>query len=109
MVAMGYALIALAVITAIFSIAFIRRPDQSWNIYESWKWQDPEANRPSPRCAALRCAALIEHRRAHRGTGYARASGLVAPRQIRLPARRRCTVHMACAYPCGKPVLRQHI
>lgn len=38
MVAMGYALIALAVIAVIFSIAFIRRPDQSWNIYESWKW-----------------------------------------------------------------------
>ncbi|KRQ17794.1 hypothetical protein BKG80_18220 [Mycobacteroides chelonae] len=52
MVAMGYALIALAVIAVIFSIAFIRRPDETWDIYESWKWQDPEANRPSP--AALR-------------------------------------------------------
>lgn len=52
MVAMGYALIALAVIAVIFSIAFIRRPDESWDLYESWKWHDPEANRPSP--AALR-------------------------------------------------------
>lgn len=52
MVAMGYALIVLAVIAVIFSIAFIRRPDQSWDIYESWRWRDPEANRPSP--AALR-------------------------------------------------------
>ncbi|MDO3107051.1 hypothetical protein [Mycobacteroides abscessus] len=52
MVAMGYALIALAVIAVIFSIAFIGRPAESWNIYESWKWQDPEVSRPRP--AALR-------------------------------------------------------
>ncbi|MBN7302614.1 hypothetical protein IUQ79_11970 [Mycobacteroides abscessus subsp. bolletii] len=36
---------SVAVIAVIFSIAFIRRPDQSWDLYESWKWQDPEASR----------------------------------------------------------------
>lgn len=36
---------SVAVIAIVFSIAFIRRPDQSWDLYESWKWQDPEASR----------------------------------------------------------------
>ncbi|MEC4615711.1 hypothetical protein [Tsukamurella tyrosinosolvens] len=34
-------------IGAVFAVDLIRRPEKSWDLQESWKWHDPDANRPS--------------------------------------------------------------
>ncbi|MGC5028017.1 hypothetical protein ACLQ3K_24955 [Tsukamurella sp. DT100] len=44
---LGICLIGVAIIGAVLSVDLIRRPEDSWGLQEGWKWQDPDANRPS--------------------------------------------------------------